>query len=246
MTVARSAFTCLFLAVVLAGTASPVAASDWTGVWHTNWGRMLMWQDGNQVRGTYDWEDGRIEGHVEGDRLYFIWREEPTYAGQTDAGPGYLDMSLDGQSFSGAWGLGEQMSWSTMIIAGGWDGTRRAATGVAAILGEPAVEADASGRATVSWTTSIPSSTRCQWGASQAYELGEVSDPALSTAHDVAITDLRPGQAYHVRVGSYADNEAYTEPTWSDDIVVAIPTPTGIGSSPWGRIKGGVLPATSR
>ena len=228
---------CLALACTAAALALPAAAADWTGVWETNWGRMLIWQDGNLVRGTYDWEDGRLTGHVEGSRLYFIWREEPTYSGDIDAGPGYFDLSSDDLSFSGAWGYGETVGWQAMITAGGWDGTRVVSAGVATIIDGPTVAVEPAGRVTLTWTTDVPSSTYCQWGTTPAYELGQTESPVLGTYHQVLIEDLTPAQPYHVRVGSFAENESYGQTTWSSDLVVDLAAPTAVAPLPWGRVK---------
>jgi len=56
--------------------------------------------------------------------------------------------------------------------------------------------------ATVSWATSEPATSRIAYGATAAYEMGAVDDPALSMSHRMTISGLACGTSYHLRITS--------------------------------------------
>ena len=71
---------------------------DWTGVWDTNYGKMVLRQDGNHVSGTYEYNGGsRVEGTVTDNVFYGTWYEPGS--------SGALKFTIfeDGMAFSGFW-----------------------------------------------------------------------------------------------------------------------------------------------
>jgi hypothetical protein len=91
----------------------------WTGTWQTNFGEMLLEQNGEVVQGTYTRGDGKISGQVQGQKLVGTWSENPTYNPPDDAGNFEFTMSEDCQSFQGRWKYGSTGGWID-----GWSGTR--------------------------------------------------------------------------------------------------------------------------
>jgi hypothetical protein len=84
--------------------------------------------------------------------------------------------------------------------------------------------------AVVSWTTDKPASSSVAFGVTSGYELGSVSDPALSTSHSVTVTGLSLDTTYHFQVtsvdeyGNSASSPDGTFATWSST------NPTGVVS----------------
>ena len=97
-----------------------IGSCDWTGTWSTNWGDMILEQDGISVAGNYTWDNGRIQGTVSGDKLIGTWSEAPSYSPSHDAGDIEFTLADDCKSFTGYWRYGREGSWS-----GGWTGTRQ-------------------------------------------------------------------------------------------------------------------------
>lgn len=99
--------------------AAPV--TSWTGTWTTEWGDVLLAQEGNKVTGTYPHDTGKINGTNDNGKLTGLWSESPTYAGPSDAGDIEWIMGVDGKTFTGNWRYGsEGTAWS-----GNWNGTRK-------------------------------------------------------------------------------------------------------------------------
>ncbi|MDD4833774.1 MAG: copper amine oxidase N-terminal domain-containing protein [Lutispora sp.] len=92
---------------------------SWQGEWDTNWGKMVLTQNGSTVTGTYTHDKGKISGTISGDVLTGTWSESPAYAPPNDAGDMILTMAADGKSFSGKWRYGSDGSW------GNWEGGKR-------------------------------------------------------------------------------------------------------------------------
>ncbi len=89
---------------------------DVSGMWYTNWGEMMLTQTDNNVSGTYTWDDGKIEGVLNGNVLTGTWSEKPTYSPPGDAG--VIEFIFNGNSFTGTWGYGDEP------LSGLWEGTR--------------------------------------------------------------------------------------------------------------------------
>lgn len=103
-------------------------AGDWTGVWEGTFAlfgggtfhiTMVFDQVGDHVTGSYDWEDGLIEGDVSGSTLTGMWYEGPSYEPPKDAGAIELTIAADGDSFTGLWKYADSEGW-----VGPWDGVR--------------------------------------------------------------------------------------------------------------------------
>lgn len=64
--------------------------------------------------------------------------------------------------------------------------------------------------ATVTWLTHEDSTSFVDYGLTDSYEMGTVSDGAFVTAHEIDLSDLAPGTTYHIQVRSLdsSGNEA--------------------------------------
>ena len=101
-----------------ATSTSPMPLSTWTGVWDTDWGRMELTQSDGSVTGTYEYDQGQIQGTVQGNKLVGTWSEYPSYAPPDDAGDFEFVLSPDGNSFLGRWRYDSEGDWSE------WTATR--------------------------------------------------------------------------------------------------------------------------
>ncbi len=78
--------------------AQEVAEVDFDGRWSTDYGVVVLAQDGDQVTGSYTYGlGGAIAGQVEGRRLTFRYIEPMAW------GDAYFEMSPDNSSFTGQW-----------------------------------------------------------------------------------------------------------------------------------------------
>jgi hypothetical protein len=94
----------------------PEVPDDWNGNWNTDWGMMLLSQNGNQITGNYEYEDGTIEGTVSGNTVTGTWSKAPSYSEPDDAGTFEFIMASDWMSFNGNW------KYSACGWSGDWDG----------------------------------------------------------------------------------------------------------------------------
>lgn len=107
-----------------ASTSAPLETINlgtysWAGKWDSNWGEMVINQNGALITGTYTHDEGRINGTVSGNVFTGTWSESPSYSPPNDAGDMELTMSADGKSFTGKWRYGSEGSW------GEWEGGKR-------------------------------------------------------------------------------------------------------------------------
>jgi hypothetical protein len=104
---------------------------DISGVWNTNYGRVVLQQDGANVKGTFQYETGTIEGTITGNVLDGTWFDDPTYECPIDKGRLRFEFSSTGNSFTGFWGFCEEPlteNWSgvklqpapSLNVAGKW------------------------------------------------------------------------------------------------------------------------------
>ena len=104
-------------------TVWPQEILDWSGTWDTNWGTMYLTQSLGKIAGTYDYDDGKIEGYISknlsGNMMVGTWSEYPSYEPPDDAGDIEFTMSPDCNSFTGRWRYGSSGDWN-----GDWSGTR--------------------------------------------------------------------------------------------------------------------------
>jgi len=95
--------------------AQGAEAASFQGKWKTNLGTLLMYQNGDQVQGTYSGKSGRLEGTVSGKQLrgaYFWKGRKGVYE---------LVLNENGTSFSGKWSRGSR--------SGRWTGRKIEAIG---------------------------------------------------------------------------------------------------------------------
>jgi hypothetical protein len=78
---------------------------------------MQLSQDGEQVNGTYEYNEGEIEGTASGNILTGTWSKSPSYAEPNDQGSFEFTMSTDQMSFAGNW------KYASCDWNGDWDGT---------------------------------------------------------------------------------------------------------------------------
>jgi len=97
-----AAVVCMGIFGVMSG---PPPSRTWSGTWLTSWNQgeaiasMTLVQSGNAVTGTYESNDGKITGSVQGSRLTGTWSEGDGASG----GPFELELSSDGRMFAGWW-----------------------------------------------------------------------------------------------------------------------------------------------
>ncbi len=100
--------------------APEVIASAFAGCWDSpEWGWMRLEANGTAVSGAYEYDEGRIEGVVDGFVFTGMWLETPSYAPPDDGGEFEFVLSADGQSFAGQWRYGSGEGWS-----GSWTAVR--------------------------------------------------------------------------------------------------------------------------
>jgi len=97
------------------------AACDYSGTWATDWGNMVIThsgQYGEVIRGEYEHDSGKIDGHLSGTTVTGRWSEAPSYTGPNDAG-GFVFTFKDCNSFTGTYGYDQSTTGG-----GSWSGTR--------------------------------------------------------------------------------------------------------------------------
>jgi hypothetical protein len=88
---------------------------NFSGTYQTDFGKMTLIQNGNQVTGSYEYNSGRISGAIDNGILYFTWME----SGGTSSGTGYFQLSADGKKFTGKWRYGTSGAYTD-----NWNGTK--------------------------------------------------------------------------------------------------------------------------
>ena len=86
------------------------------GRWFSNFGIVELEQDRNHVWGTYEHEEGQLQGTLEGDRLDFTWWEghwgTPYKSAKVgDKGVGYLIIAKGEKSMHGKWRYSQSKEW---------------------------------------------------------------------------------------------------------------------------------------
>ncbi|GAB63955.1 MAG: hypothetical protein DWB56_06385 [Candidatus Jettenia sp.] len=71
-------------------------------------------------------------------------------------------------------------------------------------------------KATVTWTTDKPSTSKVDYGPTSAYENGSVKNASLVTSHTIVLTELTQGALYHYKVTSV---DGYGNSSSSSDLV---------------------------
>ena len=90
-----------------------------SGQWDTDWGEMTLLQTGCTIKGTYEYEDGKITGVVTKDGMVLEgeWSESPSYQPPDDKGIIRHELSPNRNIFSGYWCYGNSDS------CGSWEGS---------------------------------------------------------------------------------------------------------------------------
>ena len=100
------------------------ASLDIPGIWTTSEGNLTLELDGSSVRGSYDVDEGRIEGTLDGDLLSGHWGEAGS-ARQCDTERlgtfywGRIEWTFGAGTFAGNWGYCEDEP------TGAWTGSKR-------------------------------------------------------------------------------------------------------------------------
>jgi hypothetical protein len=119
------------------GAGSSYAQSDciWSGTWDTSWptGHAIMelTQNGTHVVGSYDHDNGRIAGSIQGSVLTGTWSESPTYSPSEDAGDVEFSIAPNCLTFTGRFRFGSAGDWTV------WNGTRRGPAPTVAVAASP-------------------------------------------------------------------------------------------------------------
>jgi hypothetical protein len=74
---------------------------------------MQLSQSDGSVTGTYEVDQGTLEGTVQGNKLIGTWHEGPEDSGEFE-----FTLSPDGNSFVGGWRVNSSEDWTE------WTGTR--------------------------------------------------------------------------------------------------------------------------
>jgi hypothetical protein len=108
-------------AALPAGVPAHLSSCSYSGNWNTDWGAMVLQQDGAKVTGTYTHDAGKIAGTLVDGVFVGKWTESPTYSEPGDGGDTVFYFTKDCNGFTGSWHYGVHTSggWS-----GGWVGTK--------------------------------------------------------------------------------------------------------------------------
>lgn len=120
------------------------------------------------------------------------------------------------------------------------------------VISSVAAQAVTATRATITWTTDVPSTGQVEFGATAAYGSISSLDPALTTQHSIVLEGLDPSTDYHFRVMStpsggctgYSLDNVFTTAAGAsvDDVVIEVrnssgtrtPSPTYSETGAWG------------
>jgi len=81
---------------------------DISGSYTSNWGRVTLRQIGNKVVGNYVYQEGTLQGTLDGNMLRYTWREHDS------TGSGIWVVASNGE-LVGTWGIGQDD-----LSGGGW------------------------------------------------------------------------------------------------------------------------------
>ena len=96
-------------------TPAEAAESPFVGTWSTNWGLLVIKQEGDKFTGKYSGKfSGTIEGKLKEGKLQVIWKQT-----NSEWGSATFALSDDGKELKGTWGGAESST-----NGGKWDGKR--------------------------------------------------------------------------------------------------------------------------
>lgn len=105
--------------------STPSVNECWTGTFHSEeFGYVALKQNGKQLTGKYDWDDGTLSGTHSGQIAEGEWSESPTYQAPYDAGQFKFVMQPNCNFIHGSWRYGTSGEWQD-----NWDMTRVSGTG---------------------------------------------------------------------------------------------------------------------
>lgn len=87
---------------------------DVSGTYETNYNDFHLRQQGTSVTGCYEWDEGVLNGGIEGRMMKFTWQE------RDGKGPAVMVFTSDGERFFGLWWYEGQVS-----AAGEWNGVKK-------------------------------------------------------------------------------------------------------------------------
>jgi len=87
---------------------------DVSGTYETNYNDFHLRQQGTSVTGCYEWDEGVLNGGIEGRIMKFTWQE------RDGKGPAVMVFTSDGEKFFGLWWYEGQES-----AAGEWNGVKK-------------------------------------------------------------------------------------------------------------------------
>ena len=88
------------------------------GRYETDFGVMVLNQNGDRISGTVEHKNGRLSGDLRGNVLRGFWAQEPSYLKPDDAGDFEFTFAADGRSFQDVWRYGTDGPWKN------WNGKR--------------------------------------------------------------------------------------------------------------------------
>jgi len=107
-------FASLIVMVLVCRSYAQITTSNVSGTYTTEWGKMVLMQEGNLVTGYYEHDNGILSGMLNGMVITGSWKEEPTKEPPLDAGLLEFVFENDLKSFTGYWkyGADENNDWS--------------------------------------------------------------------------------------------------------------------------------------
>jgi hypothetical protein len=109
------------------GASNPSAVAEdqsrpapFTGLWQTPFGRMRLWQQGDQVRGYYEFADrSSLQGTVDGQTLKFHYQQP-----DGENGEAAVTLTDDEKAFDGQWQASAGANGKPAGYGGRWAGAR--------------------------------------------------------------------------------------------------------------------------
>lgn len=92
-------------------------SSTVAGMYSSNLGNVVLFQDGARVWGTVAHQNRRLEGQINGNVVTGTWTQEPSFKPPGDAGS--FQLTFSGVGFDGLWRNGYTGQWTSQ-----WGGTR--------------------------------------------------------------------------------------------------------------------------